>query len=255
MERFETGTRLHGKAAIVTGAGNGIGAAVARLFAAQGARVAATDRDEAGLAGTTAAIREGGGAAISFHHDIASEAAWADVVAGAVAAFGRLDILVNVAGIHPQAQLGAITLEDWNRILAVDLTGPFLGTQAVLPELLKAGGGSIVNVSSVSAFVAGPFTHYNSAKAGIRALTRSTAFMHAKDRIRANAVYPGLIETNLTKDALANPETLARLRAGTPMPNFGTPADVAYGILYLASDEAKFVTGSDLVIDGGRMLK
>ena len=255
MDDFEKGNRLGGKMAILTGAGNGIGAATARLFAAQGAHVAATDLDEAGLADTLERIGADGGKAISFRHDISSEAGWAEVLAGTIAAFGRIDILVNVAGIHPQAQLGDITLEDWNRIIAVDLTGPFLGTQAVLPEFLKNGGGAIVNVSSVSAFVAGPFTHYNSAKAGVRALTRSTAFKHAKDRIRANAVYPGLIETNLTKDALANPETLARLQAGTPMPHFGEPADVAYGILYLASDEARFVTGSDLVIDGGRMLK
>lgn len=255
MDRFEKGSRLRGKSAIVTGAGNGIGAATARLFAAQGASVALTDVDDAGLAATVAAIGTDGGEAISFRHDIASQTGWEEVIGATIAAFGKLDILVNVAGIHPQAHLGDITLEDWNRIIAVDLTGPFLGTQAVLPEFLKNGGGSIVNVSSVSAFVAGPFTHYNSAKAGVRALTRSTAFAYAKHRIRANAVYPGLIETNLTKDALANPEIRARLEAGTPLPNFGSPTDVAYGILYLASDEASFVTGSDLVIDGGRMLK
>lgn len=255
MEDFEKGSRLGGKSAIVTGGGNGIGAATARLFASQGASVALTDLDDAGLAATLDRVRADGGNAISFRHDIASEAAWDEVIEGTIAAFGKLDILVNVAGIHPQAQLGDITLEDWNRIIAVDLTGPFLGTQGVLPHFLAQGGGAIVNVSSVSAFVAGPFTHYNAAKAGVRALTRSTAFKHARDRIRANAVYPGLIETNLTKDALANPETLARLQAGTPLPHFGEPADVAYGILYLASDEARFVTGSDLVIDGGRMLK
>ena len=255
MTHFEQGSRLAGKSAIVTGAGNGIGAATARLFAAQGARVAMTDVDAAGLAATRAQILADGGQAETYHHDISSQAAWDDVVTATIADHGRLDILVNVAGIHPQATLGEITLEDWNRIIAVDLTGPFLGTQAVLPEFVKNGGGSIVNVSSVSAFVAGPFAHYNSAKAGVRALTRSTAFKYAAQRIRANAVYPGLIETNLTRDALANPEIRARLAAGTPMPNFGTPDDVAWGILYLASDEAKFVTGSDLVIDGGRMLK
>ncbi len=255
MKDFDKGSRLAGKSAIVTGAGNGIGAATARLFAAQGARVAMTDVDEAGLAATRERILANGGQAETFHHDISSQAAWDAVVAATIADHGRLDILVNVAGIHPQATLGDITLEDWNRIIAVDLTGPFLGTQAVLPEFLKNGGGTIVNVSSVSAFVAGPFAHYNSAKAGVRALTRSTAFKYAAQRIRANAVYPGLIETNLTKDALANPEIRNRLAAGTPMPNFGAPDDVAWGILYLASDEAKFVTGSDLVIDGGRMLK
>jgi NAD(P)-dependent dehydrogenase (short-subunit alcohol dehydrogenase family) len=255
MDQFEKGGRLRGKFAIVTGAGSGIGQATAMLFAAQGASVAATDVNDAALAATIDGVKAGGGKAIAFRHDVSSQGSWDEVLKGALAQFGKLDILVNNAGIHPEAHLGDITLEDWNRILAVDLNGPFLGTQAVLPEFRKNGGGAIVNVSSVSAFVAGVFAHYNAAKAGVRALTRSTAFMYAKDRIRANAVYPGLIETNLTKDALANPEIRARLQAGTPMPNFGSGADIAYGILYLASDEAKFVTGSDLVIDGGRMLK
>lgn len=255
MDHFEKGSRLRGKSAIVTGAANGIGAATALLFAAQGASVALTDVDDAALAVTLDRILADGGRAISFRHDVASQSDWSAAVQATIARFGRLDILANVAGIHPDAHLGSITLEDWNRIIAVDLTGPFLGTQSVLPEFLSNGGGAIVNVSSVSAFVAGPFTHYNSAKAGIRALTRSTAFTYAKQRIRANAVYPGLIETNLTKNALANPEIRSRLEAGTPMPNFGEAADVAYGILYLASDEAKFVTGSDLIIDGGRTLK
>lgn len=252
---FEKGSRVAGKVAIVTGAGNGIGAATARLLAAQGARVAATDVDEAGLAATVAAIAGNGGAAKGFRHDVSSESAWGEIVAATIAAFGTLDILVNVAGIHPQAQLGAITLEDWNRILAVDLTGPFLGTQAVLPQMIDQGAGAIVNVSSVSAFVPSGFTHYNAAKAGVRALTRSTAFTYAKQGIRANAVYPGLIETNLTKAPLADPATRAKLEAGTPMPFFGQPADIAWGILFLASDEARFVTGSDLTIDGGRTLK
>ena len=128
---IEKGSRLAGKVAIVTGAGNGIGAATAHLLAAQGAKVAATDFYNAGLADTLAMIDAIGGIATSFHHDVASEPAWGGIVAGAIAAFGRIDILVNVAGIHPSAQLGDITLEDWNRILAVDLTGPFLGTQAV----------------------------------------------------------------------------------------------------------------------------
>jgi NAD(P)-dependent dehydrogenase (short-subunit alcohol dehydrogenase family) len=255
MMEFEKGSRLAGKFAIVTGAANGIGAATARLFAAQGAAVAITDVDDAGLATTHGQIEAAGGTVLSFHHDVSSQSAWEEVVAGTLAAFGRLDILANVAGIHPSAQLGDITLEDWNRILAVDLNGPFLGTQAVLPEFVKNGGGAIVNVSSVSAFVASGFTHYNAAKAGVRALTRSTAFMYAKQRIRANAVYPGLIETNLTTNALADPATRAKLEAGTPLPNFGQPDDIAWGILYLASDEAKFVTGSDLMIDGGRTLK
>ncbi len=255
MDQFEKGNRLCGKSAIVTGAGSGIGQATALLFAAQGAAVAATDVNEASVAATVERINADGGKAISFRHDVSSQSSWDDVLKEVLARFGKLDILVNNAGIHPEAHLGDITLEDWNRILAVDLNGPFLGTQAVLPEFKKNGGGAIVNVSSVSAFVAGVFAHYNAAKAGVRALTRSTAFMYAKERIRANAVYPGLIETNLTKDALANPEIRARLQAGTPMPTFGGGADIAYGILYLASDEAKFVTGSDLVIDGGRMLK
>jgi NAD(P)-dependent dehydrogenase (short-subunit alcohol dehydrogenase family) len=236
MDRFEKGTRLGGRAAIVTGAGNGIGAATARLFAAQGARVLLTDVDEAALAATLGQIA-------------------AEVVQAAVGRFGKLDILINNAGVRPDAELGQITLEDWNRVIAIDLTGPFLGTQAVLPEMLKAGGGAIVNVSSVAAIMGGPIAHYHSAKAGVRALTRSTAFAYAKQRIRANAVYPGLIETKLTEAMLADPAFVTRMQATVPLPYFGSGADVAYGILFLASDEAKFVTGSDLVIDGGRTLR
>jgi NAD(P)-dependent dehydrogenase (short-subunit alcohol dehydrogenase family) len=255
MDRFEKGARLKGKAAIVTGAGNGIGAATARLFAAQGASVLLTDVDEAALAATLKRIAAEGGEAISMRQDVSSQAEWGDVVTAAVGRFGKLDILVNNAGVRPDAELGQITLEDWNRVIAVDLTGPFLGTQAVLPEMLKAGGGSIVNVSSVAAIMGGPIAHYHSAKAGVRALTRSTAFAYAKQRIRANAVYPGLIETKLTEAMLADPAFVTRMQATVPLPYFGSGADVAYGILFLASDEAKFVTGSDLVIDGGRTLR
>ena len=255
MNSFAKGNRLEGKSAIVTGAASGIGAATARLFAAQGASVLLTDVQDAKLSATVDDTRADGGTAISLHHDIASQTEWEAVVQAAITEFGKLDILVNCAGIHPQTHMGDITLDDWNRVLAIDLTGPFLGSQSVLPEFVKNGGGAIVNVSSVSAFIGGPFTHYNAAKAGVRALTRSTAFTHAKHRIRANAVYPGLIETDMTKAALTNPEARERLQAATPMPTFGEPADVAYGILFLASDEAKFITGSDLIIDGGRTLK
>jgi NAD(P)-dependent dehydrogenase (short-subunit alcohol dehydrogenase family) len=248
------GNRLAGKCAIVTGAGSGIGQATARLFAAQGAALVMTDIDEAALAGTLEQIEAQGGSAITMVHDIASEQDWQRIIGLTVEQLGRIDVLVNIAGIHPRAHMGDITLEDWNRIIAVDLTGPFLGTQSVLPEMLRIGGGSIVNVSSVSALIAGPFAHYNAAKAGVRAMTKSTAFKFAKDHIRANTVLPGLIETNMTKIGLADPERRAYLQRNIPMPNFGQAIDIAYGIVYLASDEARFVTGSDMVIDGGRTL-
>ncbi len=151
------------------------------------------------------------------------------MVSETVAALGKLDILANVAGIHPDSsiKLGAITLEQWDYVLKVDLTGPFLGTQAVLPVFLKAGGGVIVNVSSVSGLLAGPWPHYNAAKAGVRSLTRSTALLYAPNRIRANAVYPGVIDTALTKDALANPASRERDGEQHPVAEFSASRSIS----------------------------
>jgi len=243
--------RVADKVAIITGAGNGMGACEAKLFAKEGAKVVVTDIDAMAAEEVAADIVATGGSAIALPHDVSSEVDWARVIENTIAAFGRIDILVNNAGIHIERHMADIDPSEWNRVLAVNLTGAFLGTQAVVPLMKGKGSGAIVNIASVAALIGSGFAHYSAAKGGLRALTRTTAVTYAKDNIRANSVYPGVIKTNITSEALANPQIRAWLEAGIPMPRFGESEDVAYGVLYLASDEASFITGSELVIDGG----
>ena len=254
MKDFGLGPRLPGKVAIITGAGGGIGGFTARLLAAHGAKVVATDIDQAAVDATVAQIKADGNEAVALAHDVVSEAAWDKVVATAVERFGGLDILVNNAGYHPRTHmvpLEEMSLADWDQILAINLSGPFLGTKRAIPEMLKRGGGAIVNLCSVAALVGGSFMHYSAAKAGLRSFTRNTAVAYGAQGIRANAVYPGLIETGLTKAPLADQATHDMLLAANVIPHFGKPKDIAFGILYLVSDESSFATGTDLIIDGG----
>lgn len=243
--------RMTGKVAIITGAGNGMGACTARLFAKEGAKVVATDIDADAAAAVAQSIVESGGEAIALRHDIGNVTDWENAVAQAVNAFGLVNVLINNAAVHYETRLMDISLEEWDKVMAIDLRGPFLGIRTVAPEMLRCGGGAIVNMSSIASIKGSSFAHYSAAKAGVASLTRTAAIEFAKSGIRVNAVLPGLIRTNLTKDALANEQVHAMLKAGTPMPRFGEPEDVAYGVLYLASDEAGFVTGTNLIIDGG----
>ncbi len=254
MTDFGFGPRLVGKVAIITGAGGGIGGFTARLFAAHGAKVVATDLDLAAVEATVAQIEAEGNVAIAVGHDVVSESAWDNVIATAVKQFGGVDILVNNAGYHVRTHmvpLPEISRTEWDQHLAINLTGPFLGTQRAIPEMLKRGGGVIVNVCSVAALIGGSFMHYSAAKAGLRSFTRNTAVAYGTQNIRANAVFPGLIETGLTKAPLADPATRALLQASNVLPHFGTPKDIAFGILYMACNESSFATGSDLVLDAG----
>lgn len=243
--------RLNGKVAIITGAGNGIGACESKLFAKEGAKVVVTDIDFAAAQAVVKQIVADGGQAIAIKHDVSSESDWKNVIAGTVEAFKKIDILVNNAAILIEQKMADITLETWNKTMQVNLNGVFLGTQGVVPEMKKNGGGSIVNTSSIASMIGSSVAHYSASKGGIRSFTKTTAIEYAKDKIRANSVYPGLIVTNLTKNVLADEAMRNFLTALTPLPRFGEVEDVAYGVLYLASDEASFVTGSELVIDGG----
>lgn len=247
--------RLDGKVAIITGAAGGIGACEAYLFAREGARVIATDIDATAVEAVAQAIGEEGGDAIALRHDVSSEADWRDVVAAAVAHYGKVDVLVNNAAIHRETRFADITLDEWETVLKVDLTGTFLGIQAVIPDMLRGQGGAIVNMSSIAAVIGGSFAHYSAAKGGVISLTKATAIEYAKQGIRANVILPGLIETSLTKDALTNPEIRKMLEDATALPRFGQPEDVAYCALYLASDEAGYATGAEFVIDGGNTAK
>ena len=200
-----------------------------------------------------AAINEVGGECLFVHLDVTDEDSWVRAVAETVSLFGKLDIVVNNAGVGgDRGRLESTTVEAWDRIMDINAKGVFLGTKAAIPEMRKAGGGSIVNISSVYGLVgSGGSSAYHASKGAVRLLTKSTAIQYASDGIRANSVHPGIIETPMTEAILADPERSQKWANDTPLGRRGGPEDVAYGVLFLASDESSFMTGSELVIDGG----
>lgn len=241
--------RLDGKVALISGAARGQGAVEAALFAREGAKVVFGDVLDTEGQAVEEAIRQAGGEATYIHLDVTREADWQEAVGTAVATYGQLDILVNNAGILRREGIEETSRELWDTVLAVNATGVFLGTKYVIPAMRQAGGGSIVNISSVSGMVALGAPAYNASKGAVRVFTKVTAIQHAKDNIRCNSVHPGPIDTPMTQTS----DTARRQQiiASVPLGRYGTPEDIAYGVLYLASDEAAFVTGSELVIDGG----
>ena len=245
--------RLENKVAFVSGGARGMGAAEAKLFAREGAKVVIGDvLDEDGKQ-TEAEINELGGECLYIHLDVTNEESWTSAVAEAVNKFGKLDILVNNAGVVSRHGLEDITVAEWDRVMDVNAKGVFLGTKVAIPEMRKAGGGSIVNISSISGITGQAYVAavYNASKGAVRIFTKSTAIQYAKEGIRANSVHPGVIETDMTREAI-NDEDFHKFRLATnPIRRLGQPQDVAFGVLYLASDESSFVTGSELVIDGG----
>jgi NAD(P)-dependent dehydrogenase (short-subunit alcohol dehydrogenase family) len=253
--------RVEGKVAIITGAAGGIGLADAQLLASEGAKVVLLDLDQAILEQRVAEIRAVGGTAISFTCDVASEADWQRVVAATVAEFGRIDVLVNNAAMAYGKGLEELSLDEWNHVMAVNLTGPFLGMKHVVPEMRKVGKGSIINISSLAALAGGKNADggdaaYSASKGGVRSVTKHAAQMLAADNIRVNSLHPGSIRTERSeahrKAVGAENWSAAALAEKIPLPpHQGLPEDIAYGVLYLASDESKFVTGIELVIDGG----
>lgn len=246
-------SRLKGKIAIITGAGNGQGAFEAELFAKEGATVVATDIDFDKVSKVVEKIQAENGTAIAIHHDISSELGWMNVVKNTIESFGKIDILVNNAGVHIETAMSEINLAEWTKMIEINLTGTFIGMQTVIPVMKENGGGSIVNIASIAALRGGSFAHYSAAKGGVRSLSKTAAIEYARDNIRVNSIYPGLIVTGLVKEALENETVRKNLMDQLPLQRFGKVEDVGYGVLYLASDESAFVTGSELVIDGGTM--
>ena len=244
--------RLKGKVALITGAARGQGAAEARLFAQEGAKVIlAAVTDQEGIA-VAAEIAEAGGDAIYVHLDVANEDEWYAAVQSGVAAFGKLDILVNNAGIWRRGHVMETSPEQWDEIMDVNAKGVFLGTKVAIPEMRKAGGGSIVNISSTAGLVGSKTSAaYSASKGAVRIFSKSTAVQYASEGIRANSIHPGPIDTDMGDqvwpDATSREASISR----TALARIGTANDIAYGALYLASDESSFVTGSELVIDGG----
>ena len=247
------GGRLAGKVALISGGARGQGAAETRLFIQEGASVVFGDvLDDEGKK-VEAEIRAAGGQATYVHLDVTREADWRAAVATAVERYGKLTVLVNNAGILLRARIEDTSEADWDRIMAVNVKGVFLGTKCAIPAMRKAGGGSIVNISSTAGLVGSPqgTAAYTATKGAVRLFTKSTAIQHARDNIRANSVHPGPIATDMIADTMANAEHWKERLRRLPMGRVGTVDEVAYGVLYLASDEASYVTGSELVIDGG----
>jgi NAD(P)-dependent dehydrogenase (short-subunit alcohol dehydrogenase family) len=245
--------RLSGKIALISGGARGIGAATARLFAHEGARVVLGDLLDAEGRLVEVEIATKGGAAAFVHLDVTREADWAGAVAAAESRFGRLDVLVNNAGIGGAGRLEETTREEWTRVMEVNATGVFLGTKAAIPALRRAGAGSIVNISSQLGLVGmdDSSPQYQASKGAVRLLTKLTALQYAKERIRANSIHPGPIVTPMTEKRRADPVVRERMVSRIPLGRYGEAEEIAYGALYLASDESRFVTGSELVIDGG----
>jgi len=245
--------RLDGKVALISGGARGQGAAEARLFVREGASVVFGDIQDDDGKKVEAEIRAAGGEAAYVHLNVTREADWRAAVATAVDRYGKLDVLVNNAGILLRSKIEETSEEDWDRIMAVNVKGVFLGTKCALPAMRQAGGGSIINISSTAGLVGSPgeTAAYTATKGAVRLFTKATAIQHAKDKIRCNSVHPGPIATDMIKDMLDNPAAWRERLRRLPMGRAGTPDDVAYGVLYLASDESSFVTGSELVIDGG----
>jgi NAD(P)-dependent dehydrogenase (short-subunit alcohol dehydrogenase family) len=262
---MQPGKRLLDKVAIISGGASGIGAETARAFATHGAVVVLCDlQDDLGHA-VSKEINDAGGVAEYRTLDVCNEQQWIALIAQTEQKYGKVNVLGNIAGISGRpagmtVQTGNIagtalaeqTLESWNRIMEVNATGVFLGTKSVIPAMQRAGGGSIINISSICGIV-GSFANaaYHASKGAVRIFSKSAAIQYAKDQIRVNSVHPGFVDTPMARPGLLGNESGKARMDATPLGRFGKPSDIAMGCLYLASDESSWVTGSELVIDGG----
>jgi NAD(P)-dependent dehydrogenase (short-subunit alcohol dehydrogenase family) len=242
--------RLAGKVALVSGAASGMGQSEAVIFAREGAKVIVADVLEA--EGKQVADKIGA-AARFVKLDVTSEAEWDAAVKAAVAAFGKLDVLVNNAGISGTYDPDMLSSAAWDRVMAVNAKGVFLGMKYAIPAMKRAGGGAIVNISSISGFVGQPGVHmaYNASKGAVRIMTKTAAVQFARDGIRVNSVHPGMLPPMRSSKGSADPEWRARMIRAVPMKREGRVEEVAHAVLFLASDEASYITGTELVVDGG----
>ncbi len=246
--------RLKDKVALISGAASGMGAATARLFAREGAKMVfvADVLDKEGEA-VVEDIRKAQGKAQFVHLDVTDEGQWKDAIAKVEATAGGLDILVNNAGISGSAEQDLYDTAAWNRLMAVNSTGVFLGMKHGIAAMKKRGKGSVINLSSISGIVGQGFIHvgYNASKGAVRLITKAGAAQHGRDNIRVNSVHPGLMPPMRTSGRTADPATRAKTLKGVPLGRAGEVDEVAYAILFLASDESSYVTGAELVVDGG----
>jgi len=248
--------RVRDKVAVVTGAAGGIGQAAALLLSKEGAKVIVTDLDQSGIEKVAGEIRGQGGKAALARHDVASEADWEKVIGTTLQEFGRLDVLVNSAGVIIYKKIEDTSLAEWRWLMSVNLDGVFLGTKFAIAAMKKIGGGSIINIASTAGLIGNPdASAYHASKGGVRLFSKAAAIECSKAgygyNIRVNSIYPGVIETRMADELKKDENKYRTALSWHPIGHFGEPQDVAYGVLYLASDESKFLTGSELVIDGG----
>jgi 3(or 17)beta-hydroxysteroid dehydrogenase len=248
--------RVKGKVAIITGGAGGLGKAQAVLLAQEGAKVVVTDLDEAQGKSVAEEIKENGGEAVFMQHDVSSEAQWKSVISETLEKFGKLDILVNNAGVIIFKNIQDTSLDEWRWLMSINLDGVFLGTKYAMEAMKKSGGGSIINISSAAGIVGTLDTSaYHASKGGVRIFTKAAALECSKAgydyNIRVNSVHPGVMKTAMVEGLMEDEEKMKTALSWHPIGRFGEPEDIAYGVLYLASDESSFVTGTELVIDGG----
>ena len=246
--------RLANKVALISGGARGIGAAEAKLFAREGAKVVIGDILEVEGRRTEAEINETGAECLFVKLDVTRAVDWRDALAATLTRFGKLNVLVNNAGIATRGTIEEFSEEDWDLIVAVNMKSVFLGTKVVIPAMRKAGGGSIINTSSGAGIAPslGTSAPYAATKGAVRIFSKATAVQYAGEKIRCNSVHPGPIDTDMIRAARPDEASQSENLARVPMGRLGTAEEIAYGVLYLASDESSFVTGSELVIDGGR---
>jgi len=245
--------RLAGKVALVSGGASGMGLSEATIFAREGAKVVIADVLEAEGKQVADKIVAGGGQARFVKLDVTSEAEWDAAVKATVSAFGKLDVLVNNAGISGTYDSDMLSSAAWDKVMSINAKGVFLGMKHVIPLMKQAGGGVIVNISSISGFVGQDGVHmaYNASKGAVRIMTKTAAVQFAPDGIRVNSVHPGFMPPMRTSKTSADPEWRAKMLAAVPMKRAGRVEEVAYAVLFLASDEASYITGTELVVDGG----
>ncbi len=249
-------SRLTGRVAIVTGAASGIGKATAHRLANEGAIVVLTDINDAAGEEVVKSLRDLGADAVFMHHDVVDPAQWQRVIDDTISAYSRLDILVNNAGMGDILDIDATSLEDWNSTIAIDQTSIFLGMKLASPHLKASGHGSVINISSIFGISGGFGTSpaYHAAKGAVRTLTKNVALLWAQQGVRVNSVHPGFIDTPILDAVKGTPFEQVMIDL-TPLGRLGRPEEIAAAVAYLASDDASFVTGCELAVDGGYLAR
>ncbi|KAA1302996.1 MAG: glucose 1-dehydrogenase [SAR202 cluster bacterium] len=245
--------RLENKVALISGGSRGMGAAEAEMFAAEGAHVVIADILEDEGRKTASKIAETGARCLFTNLDVLKASDWESAISTVTSAFGKLDILVNNAGVTSRMMLLETSEPEWDRVMDINTKGTFLGIKTAIPAMKYSGGGSIVNISSQMGLVGADYIspQYQASKGAVRILTKSVAIQYASDNIRCNSIHPAPIETDMTADIRDDADSFQDMLRRIPMGRYGKPEEVAYAVLYLASDESSFVTGSEVVVDGG----